>query len=141
MLPELLNIIGGTKVLAVDLQQPCHRPGQQAGAEDHQRAAQRQLPVVGEVEGFGGQRGEHQRRHQHVHADLVGDADVGTLDPAVPPADADDREDREDDGEDAQGEHRAMVTRNDRWRAGAGPLNPAHLHRQTPSPLMGEAWG
>jgi len=88
--------------LRIDLQQARQRPGQGARTEDHRDAADGQRLVGHQVEGFSGQRGEHQRRHEDIHVELVGERHVGLVAPPVEPARRDDGEQREDNRDDAQ---------------------------------------
>ena len=76
MLPQLLNIIGGTKC-AVFMQQLRKRPGQQAGTRDDADRTEYQCRVRCQVEILARQRGEDQRRCEHVDVDAIDPRHVG----------------------------------------------------------------
>lgn len=81
-------------------QQAGDRPAEQARSEDDHRAADREHPDVGKLEGLARERGEDERRHEDVHVDIIGGNHVGTPTAAIDVSDADDGEDREDDVDD-----------------------------------------
>ena len=93
----------GLRLLA---QRTCDSPRNQTRTE-HQRQRAKRQPIVGrQVEALRGQRGENQRRDEHLHVQLVGEGHVDTAAriaiTCIQPPRRDDGEDREDDGEDAQ---------------------------------------
>jgi hypothetical protein len=106
MLPALTNMTGGTKVLASSRSRIASPQASSAAAQHHQHGAERQPLVARQFEGLGHHRGNHQRRHEHVHVEFVGeghvDAAAGASIAGVAPADRDHGENRKDDGNDPQ---------------------------------------
>ena len=102
MLPQLLNIIGGTNVRWSSCSSLRERPREQARAQHDADAAQDQQLVRGEVEILARQRGEDERRREHVHVDPVDPRHVRPAPGArKPKPSAMIEEHRQDDAEDA----------------------------------------
>jgi hypothetical protein len=71
MLPQLLNMTGGTNVRLILGQQIRERQREQARAEHHANAAEDQELAAREIEFLARQRREDERGSKYIHVDAV----------------------------------------------------------------------